>query len=314
MRKIILDCDPGHDDMLAMILAFASDDLEVLAITTSAGNQTQDKTNYNARKIMSFMGITGVPVARGCEKPLCRQLRIAADIHGETGLDGADLGAPTFENQPVHAVELMRQLIEASAEKVSIVVTGPMTNVGALLALYPHLAANIQCISFMGGSVYGGNTTPRAEFNILVDPEAARIVFHSGIPLVMSGLEVTHQAQMKHADIERVRAVGNRLGKAVAGLMDFFIQCATPPLFAPPGHEEGAHMHDLCAMAVLLAPDKFKTARFFGDVELGGEYTPGNTVIDVFNVLGKEPNVTVGFDVDNGWLLDTLLAAIAKFP
>jgi len=299
--------------MIAMILAFASETLEVLAVTTSAGNQTQDKTNCNARTIMTFMGVDNVPVARGCEKPLCRELRIAADVHGESGLDGADLGIPGFESDRRHAVELMRDILEKSDEKVSIIVTGPMTNVAILLALYPRLSNKIDCISFMGGSVYGGNTTPRAEFNILVDPEAAQIVLRSGVPLIMSGLEVTHQAQIKHEDIAAIRAIGNKLGAVTADLLDFFIKAATPPLFAPDWHREGAHMHDPCAVAVLLDESKFQIGEFFGDIETSGEYSVGNTVIDVFNKIKKPPNVKVAFDLDNNWMRELILESIAKF-
>lgn len=313
MKKIILDCDPGHDDMIAMIIAFASEQIKVLGVTTSAGNQTQDKTNYNARKIMTFMGIKDIPVARGCEKPLCRDLRIAADVHGESGLDGADLGKPNFESEPMHAVELMRTIIESSSEKISIVITGPMTNVALFLTQYPHLKEKIECISFMGGSVYGGNTTPRAEFNILVDPEAAKIVFESGVPLIMSGLEVTHKAQIKKEDIARIEALGTPLGVAVSGLLRFFIQCATPPLFAPKGHEEGAHMHDPCAVAVLLAPEKFLAGDFFGAIETEGEYSVGNTVIDIYDAYKKKTNVRVAFDVDNDWMKELIIGSIAKF-
>lgn len=312
-RKIILDCDPGHDDMIAMIIAFASRELEVLAVTTSAGNQTQDKTNANARKIMTFMGIEGVPVARGCEKPLCRNLRIAAEIHGESGLDGADLGRPGFEPDPRNAVELMRDILERSAEKVCIAATGPLTNVALLLALYPGLKDQIERISFMGGSVYGGNTTPRAEFNILVDPEAAQIVLRSGVPLIMSGLEVTHKAQVRHEDIARIRGIGNKLGKVTADLLDFFIRSATPPLFAPPGHREGAHMHDACAVAALIDESRFLAGNFFGDIETGGEYCAGNTVIDVYGALKRRPNLRVAFDLDNDWMLELIMSSIATF-
>ena len=313
MCKIILDCDPGHDDMMAMIIAFASKELEVLAVTTSAGNQTQDKTNYNARKIMTFMGVEGIPVARGCEKPIVRNLRVADDIHGETGLDGADLGRPGFESVPQHAVELMRDILVNSTEKVAIVATGPLTNVGVLLTTYPQLKEKIKCISFMGGSAYGGNVTPRAEFNIFVDPEAAHIVFNSGLPLIMSGLEVTHEAQIKHADIARIRSIGNRLGTVTADLLDFFIQTTTPPVFASSDHEEGAHMHDPCAVAVLISPEKFIMGNFFGDIELTGQYSTGNTVIDLHGVSKKTPNVKVAFDLDNEWMVDLILQSVAEF-
>jgi pyrimidine-specific ribonucleoside hydrolase len=299
--------------MIAMIIAFASDDIEVLAVTTSAGNQTQDKTNSNARKIMSFLGIEGVPVARGCEKPICRELRIAADVHGETGLDGADLGQPGFEPDKRHAVELMRDVLMSSRGKTAIVATGPLTNVALLLAIYPQAKEKIECISFMGGSVYGGNVTPRAEFNILVDPEAAKAVFSSGVPLIMAGLEVTHKARLGPDGIARMRAVGNRLGAAVADLMEFYMRSATQPLFAPPGHVEGAHMHDPCAVAALIAPDRFLKGEFFGDVELGGIYSAGSTVIDIHGKLGRRPNMTVAFDVDSGWLTDLIVASISRF-
>ena len=313
MRKIIMDCDPGHDDMVAMVIAFASRQLQVMAVTTCAGNQTQEKVNYNARKILSFLGIQDVPVARGCEKPFCRPLRVAEHAHGVSGLDGADIGEPQFESVPQHAVELMRDILQRSDDKITIVATGPLTNVAMLLTLYPHLKNKIECISFMGGSAYSGNVTARAEFNILVDPESAKVVMGSGVPLIMCGLEVTHKALMRPVDIERLRAVGNKLSTAMADLISFYRKSAKAPLFAPTDFVIGAYMHDPCAVAILLEPQRFQTADLFGDIELSGQYNVGSTVIDVSHALEKEPNVKVAFDVDSEWMINLIIQSAAHY-
>ncbi|MDR1795650.1 MAG: nucleoside hydrolase [Erysipelotrichaceae bacterium] len=312
-KKIIIDCDPGHDDMMAMILALASPELEVLAITTSAGNQTQAKTHSNAKKILELLKRTDIPVAKGAEKPLVRDLIIAPQVHGESGLDGADLPKGDFASDKRNAVELMRDIVRESRDPVSLVVTGPMTNAALFIAVYPELAKKLECISFMGGSVYHGNWSPAAEFNILVDPEAAKLVMASGIPLIMSGLEVTHKAQLMPDDIAKMRSMNTTVSAITADLMDYFLKSASAPLFAPEGHIEGAHMHDPCAIAVLLDSSRFKTAELFGDIELYGQYCVGRTVIDTDGVLKKEPNVTVAFDLDNNWMRARILDAVASF-
>lgn len=312
-RKIILDCDPGHDDAMAIILALASEKIDLLAVTTSAGNQTQQKTLNNALRLLSFLGRTDIPVASGNVKPLVRDLFIADYVHGETGLDGADLGPKKFAPVKETAVELMKKVLEESEDKVTLVVTGPMTNAAMLLSVYPQVKEKIQCISFMGGACFGGNVTPTAEFNIYVDPEAAKIVFNSGVPLIMCGLDVTLRAQIFPDEVQQIREIGNDTGKVMADLLDFFSKSTSPYFLAEEGHVEGLHMHDPCAIAILIDHDRFITRKCFGDVETGGEYGRGCTVIDYNHVLDRKPNVEVAFRIDREWFVNLLKDSISKF-
>ncbi|HBL8930507.1 TPA: nucleoside hydrolase, partial [Enterobacter hormaechei] len=192
-QPIILDCDPGHDDAIALVLALASPELDVKAITSSAGNQTPDKTLRNVLRMLTLLKRTDIPVAGGAVKPLMRELIIADNVHGESGLDGPALPEPDFAPQNCTAVELMAKVLRESAEPVTLVATGPQTNVALLLNSHPELHSNIARIVIMGGAMGLGNWTPAAEFNIFVDPEAAEIVFQSGLPIVMAGLDVTHR-------------------------------------------------------------------------------------------------------------------------
>lgn len=200
---IILDCDPGHDDAIAMVLALASPELDVKAITASAGNQTPDKTLRNVLRMLTLLGRQDIPVAGGARKPLMRELIIAENVHGESGLDGPALPEPDFTPQACTAVELMAKTLRESPQPVTIVATGPQTNVALLLNSHPELHDKIARIVLMGGAMVLGNWQPAAEFNIYVDPEAAEIIFQSGIPVVMAGLDVTHRAQIHGLDIER---------------------------------------------------------------------------------------------------------------
>ncbi|MEX7696230.1 pyrimidine-specific ribonucleoside hydrolase RihA, partial [Enterobacter hormaechei] len=222
-QPIILDCDPGHDDAIALVLALASPELDVKAVTSSAGNQTPDKTLRNVLRMLTLLKRTDIPVAGGAIKPLMRELIIADNVHGESGLDGPALPEPGFAPQNCTAVELMAKVLRESAEPVTLVATGPQTNVALLLNSHPELHSNIARIVIMGGAMGLGNWTPAAEFNIFVDPEAAEIVFQSGLPIVMAGLDVTHRAQIMAQDIERFRTVGNPVATTVAELLDFFM-------------------------------------------------------------------------------------------
>jgi pyrimidine-specific ribonucleoside hydrolase len=221
---IILDCDPGHDDAIALVLALASPELEVKAVTSSAGNQTPDKTLRNVLRMLTLLKRSDIPVAGGAVKPLMRDLIIADNVHGETGLDGPALPEPDFAPQNCTAVELMANVLRESPEPVTLVATGPQTNVALLLNSHPELHAKIARIVIMGGAMGLGNWTPAAEFNIYVDPEAAEIVFQSGIPVVMAGLDVTHRAQIMADDIERFRAINNPVARTVAELLEFFME------------------------------------------------------------------------------------------
>lgn len=312
MEKIpvILDCDPGLDDALMLMLAFGSGRFDVKAITTSAGNQTQQKTLYNALRLIALMQID-VPVYKGCEKPLMRDLLVSDYVHGESGLDGATFPEPVKSHERISAVEGIAEILEASDTKITIVPTGPLTNIAAFLLAYPRLKAKIERISLMGGGIFRGNMTPLAEFNIFADPEAASIVFKSGVPITMCGLDVTHKSVIFQEDIERFRAIGNKSGIAAAGLLEFF------SIFYRQNRVElegGAALHDPCAIAWLLKPEIFKSKACFVDVETTGVLTRGATVVDYYNVLNREPNAEVVFDINREEFITMLESAIRNLP
>ncbi|MEG2810984.1 MAG: pyrimidine-specific ribonucleoside hydrolase RihA [Clostridium sp.] len=305
-RPIIIDCDPGHDDAIALVLAFASEKLDVKGVTIVGGNQTLDKTLTNALKVLSFAGID-VPIAKGADRPIMRDLIIAPEVHGETGLDGPDLGEATLKPVDMEAVELIAKIASESNEKITLVPTGALTNIARFLLAYPQLKEKIEMISLMGGAADLGNWTPSAEFNILVDPEAAKIVFESGIPIVMSGLDVTHRALIFKEDIERIRNVGNKVAVMVAELMDFFEKFHMDMGF------EGSPLHDPCAVAYLIDPSIFTGKMCNVEVETEGEFTLGSTVTDYMGVTNKVKNTNVLFDVDREKFVDMLVEAVKKY-
>ena len=216
---VLIDCDPGHDDAMALLLALASPELELLGVTTVHGNQTLDKTTANALRVLEFAGRGDVPVAAGADRPLVRDAQVAEHVHGETGLDGPDLPPPAGAPVAEHAVDFLAARIRAAGRPVTLIPTGPLTNVALALARYPDL--DIERIVLMGGAIAEGNITPAAEFNIWVDPEAAARVFASGIDVTMVGLDVTHRALMTPDHAERLRAAG-RVGTMVAELWAFY--------------------------------------------------------------------------------------------
>jgi len=306
---IILDCDPGHDDAIALVLALASPELEVKAVTSSAGNQTPDKTLRNVLRMLTLLKRSDIPVAGGAGKPLMRDLIIADNVHGETGLDGPALPEPGFAPQNCTAVELMAKVLRESPEPVTLVATGPQTNVALLLNSHPELHAKIARIVIMGGAMGLGNWTPAAEFNIYVDPEAAEIVFQSGIPVVMAGLDVTHRAQIMADDIERFRAINNPVARTVAELLDFFMEYHKTEKWG----FQGAPLHDPCTIAWLLKPEIFTTVRRWVGVETQGKYTQGMTVVDYFMLSGNEPNTDIMLDIDRQAFVDLLAERLAFY-
>ncbi|WP_392420656.1 pyrimidine-specific ribonucleoside hydrolase RihA [Edwardsiella piscicida] len=306
---LIIDCDPGHDDAIALILALASPELEVRAVTTSAGNQTPEKTLRNALRILTLLRRGDIPVAGGAAKPLMRDLIIADSVHGESGLDGPRLPEPDFAPQPCGALALMAQVLRDAAQPITLVATGPLTNVALLLAAHPELKPRIERIVIMGGSAGAGNWTPAAEFNIYVDPEAAEMVFQSGLPIVMTGLDVTHRAQILDADIERLRDIGNPVARTVAELLDFFMRYHRQERWG----FQGAPLHDPCTIAWLLRPQIFTCAERWVGVETRGRYTTGMTVVDDYALSGNAPNATVLLDVDRQAFVDLLAERIAAY-
>ncbi len=304
---LILDGDPGHDDAIAWMLAKASPIFDIRAVTTCAGNQTIEKTTYNARRICTLLGIDA-PVAMGRPGPLLSDPITAGNIHGQSGLDGPALPEPAAELSPLGAVELMAQVLRESTEPVTVVSTGPQTNVAALLLAHPELKEKIACISLMGGGIATGNWTPAAEFNILVDPEAAQIVFQSGIPVNMAGLDVTEKALIFPKDFERIRAVGNQVAEVVAQWLEFFYQ------FHRTIGYTGAPLHDPCAVAVLLKPEIFAIGEYNVQVETAGEYCRGATIADIRGYAeSKAPNARCLMNVDRQAFVDLIVEAVKSY-
>ena len=306
---VIIDCDPGHDDAIALVLALASPELNVKAVTSSAGNQTPDKTLRNVLRMLTLLKRPDIPVAGGALKPLMRELIIADNVHGESGLDGPALPEPGFAAQTCTAVELMAKTLRDSAEPVTIVATGPQTNVALLLNSHPELHAKIARIVIMGGAMVLGNWQPAVEFNIYVDPEAAEIVFQSGIPVVMAGLDVTHKAQIHVEDIERFRRIGNPISTIVAELLDFVLEYHKDEKWG----FVGAPLHDPCTIAWLPKPEMFTTVERWVGVETQGKYTQGMTVVEFYNLTGRTPNATVMLDVDRQAFVDLLAERLAFY-
>jgi inosine-uridine nucleoside N-ribohydrolase len=298
--------DPGHDDAVAIMLACGAPELDLLAITTVAGNVQLEKTTRNALRVLSLIGRPDIPVAAGAAAPLVRPLRTAEDIHGESGLAGPEIPYASFEADERGALELIADALRGSPEPVTLVPVGPLTNVAQFLRERPELKDRVARVSLMGGSIGLGNTTPAAEFNVYVDPEAAREVFESGLHITMSGLDVTHQAGAGPAERERLRALG-RVGDVVAELLEFFAATyeSIYGFDAPP-------LHDAVALAAVAEPALLETRPMRVDVECESELTRGETVCDLYGVTGKRPNAEVGVRLDREGFFDLLYRSLER--
>jgi inosine-uridine nucleoside N-ribohydrolase len=303
---VLIDCDPGHDDAMAILLALASPEVEVLGITTVHGNQTLEKTTANALRVLELAGRADVPVAAGAERPLIREPATAPEVHGDSGLDGPDLpdatGAPVAE----HAVDFLAARLLGSPEPVTLVAVGPLTNVALLLARHPRAAAKIERIVLMGGAIAEGNVTPAAEFNIWVDPEAAARVFAGGLDVTMVGLDVTHKALLTAAHAERLRAAG-RVGAFTADLHAFFSR-----FHADVYRWDGAPVHDAVAMAHVIRAGIVRTERRNVEIDCASELCRGRTVVDLWQRTGRAENAHVGVDLDAEAFLDLLIERIGS--
>ena len=307
-RRVILDCDPGHDDAMAILLAAASPAIRLEAITTVAGNQTLEKTTLNARRVCSVGGITDVPIAAGCERPLVRDPIVAGAIHGASGLDGVDWSDPTVEIDSRHAVELIIELAEADELPLTIVACGPLTNVATALARSPGLASRLERISIMGGAIGLGNWTPSAEFNIVADPEAAAAVIDSGVPITLVPLEVTHRALATDAVIERIAALGTPVAEMSVALMRFFAETYERVFgFAAPA------VHDPCAVTAIIDPSIVPTRYMNVAIDTVSELSLGRTVCDVHARTGRPPNADVGMDLEVDRFWDLMVDALRTY-
>ena len=299
-ERIILDCDPGHDDAIALLLALASPEVSLLGVTTVAGNQTLEKTTANAIRILEFSGRTEIPVAAGADRPIVREPYVAKYVHGETGLDGPEL--PPAQGSPLveHAVDFLGR----NADGATLVAVGPLTNVALMLSRYPGVRPSR--IVLMGGSIGLGNVTPAAEFNIWADPEAAARVFESGLDVTMIGLDVTHQALMTEADAERLRGTG-RTGTLVAELWAFYNRFHSRTYGF-----DGSPIHDAVALAHVFRPGLVETEHRHVVIDRGSELCRGRTVVDLWRRTENEPNAHVGVGIDGRAFIELLHDRIAS--
>lgn len=308
-RKIIIDCDPGQDDAVALFLAFASPELDILGITTVGGNVPLELTHRNARMMCDIAAIE-VPVYAGCDKPMRRPLRTAEYIHGETGINGIDVFDPLTPLQAEHAVDfIIETLLAAGDDSITLVPTGPLTNIGTAIDRESRILPKIERIVMMGGAMReGGNRTPSAEFNILVDPDAADIVFRCGRPITQMGLDVTHQVLSTKDRVDRIAALRNPVAEATAGMISFFERYDMSKYSAP-----GAPLHDPCTVAWLIKPELFTGKDCNVSIETQSELTLGHTAVDFWHVTDRPKNVHWVYEVDSDGFYDLLTKRLAGF-
>jgi inosine-uridine nucleoside N-ribohydrolase len=306
VTRVVFDCDPGHDDAIALAIALASPELELLGVTTVAGNQTLAKTTANAIRVLDHLGRQDMPVAAGAERPLVRERSVAAEVHGETGLDGPDLPPPARHAVREHAIDWIADQLATQPLPVTLVATGPLTNVALLLARHPQCRDKLERVVVMGGAIGEGNVTRAAEFNIWADPEAARRVFSGELDLTMVGLDVTHKALMRQEHADRLAAAG-RAGRLVADLYGFYV-----------GHHRrkyawgGAPVHDALAMAHVIDPTLLHVADCGVRVDTGSALSRGRTYVDRWGATDWEVNCRVAVDVDAERFLEMLVGRIAR--
>ncbi|WP_066465877.1 uridine-preferring nucleoside hydrolase UriH [Sanguibacter suarezii] len=305
-KKIILDCDPGHDDAIAMLLAHGSPEIDLLAVTTVVGNQTLEKVTRNALSVAKIAGITGVPFAAGCARPLVRQIETAPDIHGESGLDGPVLPEPELELDPRHAVDLIIDLVMSHEPgTITLVPTAGLTNIALAARKEPRIVERVKEVVLMGGGYHVGNWSAVAEFNIKIDPEAAHIVFNESWPVVMVGLDLTHQALATDEVVEQIKAVGTKPAQFVLELLEFFGETYRDAqgFDFPP-------VHDPCAVAYVIDPTIVTTQKVPVDIELTGTLTLGMTVADFRAPAPDDCTTSVAVDLDHKRFWDLITDAL----
>jgi ribosylpyrimidine nucleosidase len=296
-RKIILDCDPGHDDAVAIMMAAKHPKIDLLGVSAVAGNQTLEKTTRNALNVCQHLGLD-VPVYAGMSLPMVRQQIIADDIHGETGLDGPEFEPLKKKNEEKHSVDFIIETVMQSNDDITIVLVGPLSNLAMAMRLEPKIVPKIQEIVIMGGGYQLGNVTPSAEFNILADAEAAYVVFTSGVPVVMMGLDITNQVQCVPKTVERMDKIGNKASKLFADMMGFVMKTQNQVFGL-----EGSPLHDPTCIAWLIDPSCIELMEMHTEIELRSEKCYGRTICDYFKVTGNKPNskVAVAIDHDKFW-------------
>jgi len=310
-KKIIIDCDPGQDDAICLLLAMASpQDFDILGVTTVAGNVPLDLTQRNARIICELAGRSDINVYAGCSRPMVRELVTAEKIHGNTGIDGVDTYEPSHPLQTKHAVDYIIETLRAAEEcTVTLVPIGPLTNIATAFGKDPSIVPKVAQIVLMGGAMReGGNYSPSAEFNILVDPQAADIVFECGRPLTVLGLDVTHQALATKDRVRRIRDIGNSAAIATADMLDFFNRHDTGKYGSL-----GAPLHDPCTIAYLLKPDLFTAKQCNISIETQSELTLGHTAVDFWQVTDRPQNANWVYGIDADGFYALLTERLARF-
>ncbi|MFM7450386.1 MAG: nucleoside hydrolase [Leptolyngbyaceae cyanobacterium] len=309
-KPLIIDCDPGADDAIALLLALAfPEKLNLLGITTVAGNVPLALTQRNARFICDLAGKRNIPIYAGCPRPLVRSLQTAEQVHGKTGLDGLAVSEPTLPLQPQHGVEFLIQTLLQATAPITIATLGPLTNLAVALVQQPKIGPRIQDIVIMGGAVTHGNVTPSAEFNFYTDPHAAHVVLTSGLPITVFSLDVTHQVIATPDRIQAIRTLAAPLGEAVASLLLHYGR------YDQQRHGiSGSYLHDPCVIAYLLQPELITSYAAHVVMEIASELTMGRLVVDVWNVTQAPPNAKVVHTIDPDGFFQLLLQGLSRLP
>ena len=311
MRRVIIDCDPGQDDAINLLLAFAARaELDILGVTAVAGNVPLELTQRNARLMCDISGRDDVAVYAGCARPMVRDLITAEYVHGRTGIDGVEIREPGTPLADMHAIDFIVDTLRAAeCKSVTLVPTGPLTNIAMAIVKAPDILDAVESIVLMGGAMnQGGNTSPSAEFNILVDPHAAHVVLRCGRPIVAMGLDVTHQVLAGRDRVERIRAIDTAPAQATAGMLDFFSRFDSAKYGA-----DGAPLHDPCTVAYLLEPGLFELKDCNVEVDIHSELTMGHTAVDFWGVSGREANVRWAHRVDADGFYALLTERLASY-
>lgn len=303
---VIIDCDPGLDDVIALLMALKNEKLDIRAITAVGGNQSLEIVGKNILKLLSFVGLE-VPVGFGEAGPLKRQLFMASDVHGHDGLYGIEIPNTKLKAEEIHGVDLMAKIIKSSKEKITIIGLGPLTNIAMLLMKYPEVRDNIERIHFMGGAICGGNVTKNAEFNIFVDPEAGDVVFKSKIPLSMCGLDVTEKAYLTLEEIARIKAINNHIGKFAGKILESL------SIYHKGDGLDGCHLHDPVAIISVTNPEIIKTMAMEVEVDTHGKPTRGMTLGNFSKRFNKNPNMEVALDINRERFMEILIEEIEKY-
>lgn len=306
-RKVIFDCDPGLDDALALLLALASDNLDILAVTTIAGNTTIENTTQNALDLLYFYGRSDIPVSRGNANPLLGNFSMGAHVHGKRGIGSVELKSSSAQEHSLRAHDLIRKLLMESDEKITIIATGPLTNIALAITLYPEIIEKIELISMMGGSLNVGNIGAATEANAGNDPEATHIILSCGVPIVMFGLHLTYATQIYPEDMDRIESIGGTFAKIIADFNRFHFQFYKNELGF-----KGDPSHDSCAVAYLINPDIFTMEEYNVVMDLDGKYSRGQTIVDLYNVTNRKPNVLFGMKSDREAFVEFVYDSVLK--